>query len=188
MDAFVQRGKEHTRKRRERAMRSKPLCTLRDRKLVETTADDLRAVLSAGGTSTNHFLRCLHNLAVGMGWLPACVIPPKLWPVVTAKPKRGIRREEHEKIIAAEKNAERRNYYQMLWEIGAAQTDTSRLSADNVNWQERKLQYQRLKTGEWACIQIGDRLEVLLKQLPSSGLLFPTISHDRAQLSGPRMC
>lgn len=36
MEAFAQRGKEHTRKRRGRAMRSKPLRTIRDRKLVET--------------------------------------------------------------------------------------------------------------------------------------------------------
>ena len=49
-----------------------------------------------------------------MGWLPGSIIPPKLWPVVSSKPKRGIRREEHEKIIAAERNEERRHCYEML--------------------------------------------------------------------------
>lgn len=187
-EAFVQRGKEHTRTRRERAMRSKPLCILRDRKLVETTADDLRGVLSEGKTSTNHFLRCLHNLALGMGWLSGAIIPPKLWPGVSSKPKRGIRCEEHEKIIAAERNEERRNYYQMLWEIGAAQTDTALLSSDNINWPERKLQYQRVKTGEWACIQIGARLESLLRKLPSSGSLFPHISQTNESARAAEFC
>ena len=188
MEAFVQRGKEHTRKRRERAMRSKPLCTLGNRKLVETTADDLRDVLNAGSTSTNHFLRCLHNLALGMGWLPGPIIPPKLWPIVSSKPKRGIRREEHEKIIAAEHNQERRHYYEMLWEIGAAQTDTALLTSENINWPERKLQYQRKKTGEWACIQIGSRLESLLKKLPLIGSLFPHISQTSESARAAEFC
>ena len=155
---------------------------------METTADILRDALNAGGPSTNHFLRCLHNLALGMGWLPGAIIPPKLWPVVTSKPKRGIRQEEHEKIIAAERNEERRHYYEMLWEIGAAQTDTALLSSDNINWPERKLQYQRKKTGEWACIQIGPRLEALLKRLPSNGALFPHISQTNESARAAEFC
>jgi hypothetical protein len=70
MDAFLERGKEDTRARREGAMRCRPLYTLRDRKLVVTTADHLRAVLNTGNRSTHRFLLCWHNLAVGMGWLP----------------------------------------------------------------------------------------------------------------------
>lgn len=70
MDAFLERDKEHTRARREGAMRSRPLCTLRDRKLVVPTADHLRAVLNTGNAPTHHFLLCFHNLTVGMGWLP----------------------------------------------------------------------------------------------------------------------
>lgn len=185
MDEFKQRGKEHTHQRRERAMRSSPFRTMRDRKLVETTADDLREVLGLGGASTNHFLRCLHNLALGMGWLPAAIIPPKLWPVVRTKTKRGITQLEHEKIIAAEQNMERRHYYELLWEIGAAQTDTAMLTAENIDWQRHTLQFQRKKTGEWACVQIGPRLEALLRKLPSSGSLFPRISQttDSARAS-----
>lgn len=147
MEDFVQRGKDHTHKRRERAMRSGPFRAIRDRKLVETTADDLREVMALGGSSTNHFLRCLHNLALGLGWLPGAIIPPKLWPASKSKDKRGITLQEHEKIIAAERNTERRHYYELLWEIGAAQTDTALLIADNIDWQRRALQYQRKKTG-----------------------------------------
>jgi hypothetical protein len=78
-EAFAERGKEQTQERRRRAARSPAFRGLLDRKLVETTGDDLREVLRVGGASTNLFLRCLHNQALGMGWLPAPIIPPKLW-------------------------------------------------------------------------------------------------------------
>jgi len=151
MDDFRQRGLPHTHRRRERAMRSRPFRLIRHLKLVETTADDLRDVLKLGGSSTNHFLRCLHNLAVGMGWLPGPILPSKIWPVAKPKVKRGITGAEHRRIVEAEHNVERRFYYELLWEVGAAQTDTSLLQAENIEWGRRVLQYQRRKTGEWAC-------------------------------------
>jgi hypothetical protein len=116
MDEFCQRGKEQTLVRRRRAMRSTPFLRLKAKKLVETTADDLRLALSSGGASTNLFLRCLHNLALGMGWLPTAIIPPKLWPESKRRHKRAITIQEHERIIESEKNMERRNFYQLLWE------------------------------------------------------------------------
>ncbi len=179
MDEFSRKGQGHTHERRQRAMRSPPFRLISRRKLVETTADDLLEVIQSGGTSTNHFLRCLHNLALGMGWLPAAILPSKLWPAAKAKPKRGISPEEHQRILAAERNAERRKYYELLWEVGAAQTDAALLQAENIDWQKQTLQYRRRKTGEWACLQIGPKLTALLKQLPAHGPLFPTISETR---------
>ena len=76
----------------------------------------------------------------------------------------------------AEHNEERRHYYELLWETGAAQTDAALLTGENVDWRQGALRYQRSKTGEWACLQIGPRLETLLRKLPSSGPLFPGIS------------
>lgn len=185
MDDFVQRGQDQTRERKVRAMNSAPFRILASRKLVETTADDLRQVMSRGGASTILFLRCLHNLALGLGWLAGPIIPAKLWPSMTSRPKRGITREEHERIVNAEHNPERRQYYQLLWEIGASQTDTALLAGEDINWPNRVLQYCRKKTGERACIQIGPRLESLLRKLPVRGPLFPTISRstDRARAS-----
>ncbi len=78
MEDFSGRGKEHTHQRRIRAMRSAPFQQLKDKKLVETTGDDFRRILNDCGSSTNHFLRCLHNLALGLGWSPGPIIPPKL--------------------------------------------------------------------------------------------------------------
>ena len=181
MDEFCKRGKEQTWLRRERAMRTHAFAGLKSKKLVETTAEDLRqAMASDGASSTNHFLRCLHNLALGMGWISAAIIPPKLWPQPKRKEKRAITLSEHELVMASEKNPERRNLYQLLWEIGSDQSDAAMLTSNNIDWQNRVLTYQRQKTGEWASIQIGKRLETLLRILPSQGFLFPRISETTA--------
>lgn len=110
---------------------------------------------------------------------PAPILPSKLWPSAKPKPKRGISIEEHQRILAAEGNLERRRYYELLWEVGAAQTDAALLQAENIDWQRQTLQYRRRKTGEWACLQIGPKLAALLKQLPSRGPLLPAISETR---------
>jgi len=145
MEEYCSRGKETTRLRNRRAIRGKPFNLIRDKKLIETTADDLRAVMKAGGAFTNHFLRCLHNLALGMGWVLNPIIPPKLWPKAEKRPKRGITLEEHQKIIQHESNTERRLYYEILWEIGAAQTDGANLTSANIDWDKRLLSYHRLE-------------------------------------------
>jgi len=152
---------------------------IRDKKLIETTADDLRAVIKAGCAFTNHFLRCLHNLALGLGWILSPVIPPKLWPKSAKKPKRGITWEEHQKIVQNENNEERKLYYELLWEIGAAQTDAANLTATNIEWDKRLLSFHRRKTGELCVLEIGLRFEALLKRLPCEGPLFPSISQIR---------
>ena len=46
--------------------------------------------------------------ALGFGWLAWPILPPKMWPTVETKKKRAITREEHERIIATEKNPDRR--------------------------------------------------------------------------------
>jgi hypothetical protein len=179
MEEYCSRGKETTRLRNRRAIRGKPFNLIRDKKLIETTADDLRAVMKAGGAFTNHFLRCLHNLAIGMGWVLSPIIPPKFWPKAEKRLKRGITWEEHQQIVLNEHNTERRLYYELLWEIGAAQTDGANLNAANIDWDKRLLSYHRQKTGELCVLEIGPRLEALLKSLSSTGPLFPNISQIR---------
>jgi hypothetical protein len=65
----------------------------------------------------------------------------KKWPKIHFKEKRGITVAEHARIIDAEKNPERRLYYQLLWETGAPQSDAAALSADNVNWNKGSISY-----------------------------------------------
>src|ERR1041384_7831810 len=90
MDHFCGQGQESTRTRYVRAMQSAGFVSLRQKRIVDTTADDLRAVLADKKPSTQHFLRRLHNLALGLGWLPWPIIPPKLWPALPSKGKRAI--------------------------------------------------------------------------------------------------
>ncbi|HIG30984.1 MAG TPA: hypothetical protein EYQ50_25565 [Verrucomicrobiales bacterium] len=106
IDRYCQTGKASTRERAGRAFASKDFAVIRKRKLVGTTGDDFLAVLDRGGAATNHFLRRLHNLALGMGWLTGPVLAPKVWPKTPAKPRRAITWEEHQTITGATKSLE----------------------------------------------------------------------------------
>jgi len=173
MEEFCKHGKESSRQRRLRAINAPVFNSIRERKIFETRADDLRAVLADDKPSTNHFLRCLHNLAIGLGWLPWPIIPPKLWPEMKCRKKRGITADEQQRILEAEKNPERHRFYRLLWEIGSAQTDAALLETANIDWERRVLTYQRQKTGEWSNLMIGKRLELLLREFSKDGPLFP---------------
>lgn len=102
MQQYCSVKKESTRLRRERAIKSKAFNFIRNKRLVETTAEDFYTVLKSGGVFTNHILRCLHNLTLGMGWIFAPVIPPKLWPKVEKKFKRAVTFQEHQRIVQCE--------------------------------------------------------------------------------------
>jgi integrase len=120
-------------------------------------------------------LKRLHNLALNLGWLPVPVLAPAFWPKPHFKSKRGVTAEEHQRILAAEKNPERHLYYQLLWEIGASQTDAASLLAENIDWQDGTLMYFRKKTGTRAQLAISKTLATVLNKLPTEGPLFPKI-------------
>jgi hypothetical protein len=141
------------------------------RRLVETKAEEIKDILDRGVVSTNHYLCRLHNLAVSLGWLPWRILPSADWPKIRAKPRRGITFEEHVRIINAEGNQERRSFYQLLWEIGASQTDAAMLTAQNINWNEGVLVYTRLKTGSAACVRIREHPDALLQNLPEPNVV-----------------
>jgi hypothetical protein len=179
MDEALRRSRPQSRERYERAVNQAAFDSIRDRRLIETTAEDFLLVLRVGGNSTNHFLRRLHNLALGLGWLPGFVLAPKLWPTVRSAVRRGITLEEHRCIIASEKNEERRHYYELLWETGGSQTDIVNLRAENILWNQGILCYSRCKLKPGAPpaqLAIGSRLAKLLRSLPDKGLLFPNWS------------
>jgi len=180
LNEFCARGQPQTQARRRRLAASKPFHLLRSRKLLEKTAQDFLSVLQSGGVMVNSHLRCIQNLALGLGWLPWPILASKLWPPLRTKPKRGITAAEYQRIIAAEKNDEQRLFYQLLWEIGAAQSDAAALRTENIDWANRLLSYQRQKTGQWAHLKIGVRLESLLRQLPAQDYLFPKLAKSSA--------
>lgn len=176
MDELCSHGVAASQTRYKRELKSAAYNIIRNKPIVETTSEDLNAVLKRGGNSTNNFLRRLHNLALDNGWIQWHIIPPRKWAKPAKKPKRAITSEEHSRILAAEQNEERRHYYQMLWLIGSAQTDCAMLSNAHVDWKKRVISYNRQKTGEGCCLSIGAELEKLLKQLPQQGFLFPKMA------------
>ncbi len=176
MEQMQTHGKDSTKTRCARAMQSKAFDGLRRKKLMETSAEDFLAVLNGGKVSVAHYLKRLHNLAVSLGWIAVPVLPPILWPKPRFKSKRGITLAEHQRILAAEKNAERSLYYQLLWEIGSSQSDAAALTGENIDWPTRTLTYFRMKTGEQAQLAVSKKMAAILEQLPTTGPLFPKIS------------
>jgi integrase len=176
MEQMQTHGKESTRTRCARAMKSRAFDALRYIKLVETTAEDFVTILNGGKVSVAHYLKRLHNLALGLGWLAFPALAPRLWPKPRFKSKRGITASEHQRILAAEKNPERSLFYQLLWEIGSSQSDAAMLTAENIDWQTRSLTYFRMKTGEQAQLAISKSMAAILEQLPTNGPLFPKIT------------
>ncbi len=143
MDEMATHGIPTTQDRCRRALRSKAYDPIRAKPLVETTADDFLKILHANGNSIGHYLRCLHNLAVNLGWLAWPVLPKAGWPKIRSVSKRGITPEEHTSIIASERNPERRAYYELLYETGAAQTDPANLKAEDIDWRNGILACRR---------------------------------------------
>ena len=173
MEEIRTHGKAVTQIRYGRFMKSKVLDGLRRKKLLETTADYFLDVLKDGKVSVDHYLKHLHNLALNLGWLPVQVLAPAFWPKPHFKSKRAITVEEHHRILAAEMNPERSLYYQLLWEIGASQSDAAWLLAESIDWREGTITYFRQKTGTRAQLAIGKTLAAILNQLPTEGPLFP---------------
>lgn len=183
MDEMATHGIETTRQRCARAWRSRAYDLIRNKTLVETTGEDLLNILHAHGNAVSHYLRRLHNLAVNLGWLAWPVLAKAAWPKIHSQGMRGILPEEHARIIASEQNPERRAYYELLYETGAAQTDAANLQAGDIDWTTGVLAYRRKKLGprsEPARLTIGRQLRTLLDALPRTGDLFPTIKRSLA--------
>lgn len=181
METMISTKSGHNLERWQAAIKDKALDSLRPRKLIETTAEHFLAALKSGTVSTNVYLRRIHNYAVNMHWLPWPVLLKPNWPKVEHKEKRGITLEEHQKIIAREHNPATRAYYELLWHLGGAQTDIAHLKAEDIDWKDRTIAYQRHKTGTMSLLSFGDDVAAILKTLPSSGELFPALAriHER---------
>jgi hypothetical protein len=170
------------------AFKSKPFDLIRDKKIVQTVSDDFLKVLKAGGTSTNVWLRIVHGCALRLDWLLRRVLAEEAWPPIKYGITRAITWDEHQQILAKERNAERRLYYEVLWQTGGAPVDIANITDDNIDWSHRVLQFYRQKLNnqkEPACIQIGTELEKALRACPITGHLFPTIQKlDQKNRSG----
>jgi integrase len=183
MDEMATHGIPTTQQRCARGFRSKAYDPIRNKPLIQTTSSDLLAIIHANGNCVAHYLRRLHNLAVDLGWLAWPILAKRAWPKIRSQSKRAITAEEHAAVIALEKNAERRAYYELLYETGAAQTDAANLTADNIDWTNGILVYHRKKLGprsEPARLTLGRKLKCLLQSLPRWGDLFPNVKRSSA--------
>ena len=176
MDAAMEGKKASTAERWIRACQQTAFNPIRNRPLMETLSEDLLNVINAGTTSTNVFLRRLHNFALDMNWLPAPILPKKQWPAIRSKPKRAITREEHSAIIDREPNPERCAFYELCWYLGGSQSDIATLTHKNIDRERRTVSFFRKKTGKRAALQYGERVADILKDLPEFGPIFPRLN------------
>lgn len=160
----------------DRAIREKHFDSIRKIKLIETRAEHFLAVLKIGSTSTNIYLRRIHNFALNMHWLPWPILPKASWPKLKHREKRAITAEEHHLIILREHNPATRAYYELLWHLGGAQSDIANLTAEDIDWNDRTISYQRQKTGVMSLISFGEEVATILRTLPRSGQLFPALA------------
>jgi len=179
LDTLVEAKQGSTKVRWLRSAKHPAFDHIRDRRIIETRAEHFLAVLKTGTLWTNLHLRQLQNFALDLNWLPRPVIPRRQWPTVRFRERRAITRSEHEKIVAADPNAERRIFYEVAWHLGASQTDIARLTAENIDWQARCIAFHRIKTGQPCMARFGDDLAAVLEKLPKQGPLFPTFSKLR---------
>src|SRR5262249_16263988 len=105
-------------KEQGKVQKCRSMLDIRDTLVLEITADDFFKVMRNGTVSTNVYLRRWHNFALDMNWLLVPVIPKNRWPAVEFKEKSGIILEEHQRIIARERNPERRAFYDVCWHVG----------------------------------------------------------------------
>jgi integrase len=179
LNAIIDTKSGSTQYRWQTAARDKALDLIRNLVILETQGDQLLASLKAGTVSTNVHLRKLHNFCLSMNWLPWPLIPKRLWPEIKFQPKRAITIEEHHLIMEREKNPERRSFYEMCWHLGGSQTDIANLKAEDIDWPNQTIAYNRQKTGSLAMVHFGDEIAEVLRRLPAEGSLFPYMQSVR---------
>ncbi len=187
MQDIVAKKKDETRRRWDVAIKDANFDCIRNLSVCETRPEHFDKALADGKVSTNVYLRRIHNHALGMEWLLKSVIPRLQWPKPVFKQKRAITAEEHAAIVGRELNAERRDFYELLWHTGASQSDAACLLAEDVDWNTRTISYSRKKLKgragigiKPALIRFGKGVEAILRRRPATGSLFPYLCTVRA--------
>jgi integrase len=180
IEALIGTKKGANRERWLRVVKDKALAPLLPRVIIETQGELLLRILQCGKVSTNVYLRRLHNFCVDMNWLPWPLVPKRQWPPVEYKEKRAITLAEHLAIVARETNPERKAFYKLAWYLGASQSDLAFLNAEDVDWRNNVISYQRMKTGTFAIMRLDKDMAEILRDLPSEGPLFPYLRTVRA--------
>ena len=199
IDVIISQKQSETQRRWSVASKDDAFNLIRHKPLLETTSHDMLEAMAAGNISTNVYLRRIHNFALDMDWLLKSIIPKRQWPKIVHAKKRAITFEEHQRIIEAEAAAARRNqglrnsdephykerlhFYRLCWHLGGSQSDIAHLTADDIDWNDRTVGYNRKKLEGRAVkpplIHFGDEVAEILRSLPAAGALFPYLSTVR---------
>jgi hypothetical protein len=145
MENIVAKKTDETRRRWDVAIKDRNFDWIRNLPVAETRPEHFDRAPADGKVSKNVYLRRIHNHALGMEWLLKSVIARLLWPRPVFKQKRAITTDEHAAIVQREQNAERWDFYELLWHTGASQTDAACLLAEDVDWNSRTISYSRAK-------------------------------------------
>jgi len=171
---FSEHGGESTIERKKRVFRNPAFEELKTKKILETTPEDFFHVTRHRTTAVILYLQQIQNYSLDLGYLLQPVLPSKRFPRPLHKQtKRAITRDEHRMFLDAEKNEERRAFYEMLWWTGAAQSDCADLQAEDFDLKLEVLVFTRQKTKSICRLHFGDGVKSLLLRLPRSGYLFP---------------
>ena len=179
-DTIVNTKHGVTQERWLRAIKDHALDGLRELRILDTRGEHLLAALERGTVATNVFLRRVHNFCLDMSWLPWPLVPKRQWPAIRFKTKRAITFAEHADIVERERNPERKAFFELLWHLGGSQSDMANLKAEDIDWTSQTISYRRQKTKTVALLHFGDQLANVLKNLPTTGPLFPYLRSVRA--------
>jgi hypothetical protein len=107
-----------SRKRFTTFSKSAPIQPLKRMLLIETEASHFLNALRhpQAGSSTNKWMRIVHNRALDLGWLLAPVLARKVWPAFRTQKTIAITAEQHKRLVAAETDEEFARYLEVLWE------------------------------------------------------------------------
>ena len=186
MENIVTKKMDETRRRWDTAIKDRNFDCIRNLRVAETRPEHFDRALADCKVSTNVYLRRIHNHALGMEWLLKSVIPRLQWPRPVFKSKRAITAEEHAAIVLREQNMERRDFYELLWHTGAAQSDGACLLAEDINWEARTICFTRKKLKSRGTsikptlFRFSAEIEALLKRRSGAGPLFPYLCTVRA--------
>lgn len=162
---FASTGCNSTKDRKLREFSNKRWQKLRFTPLDQTSGSDFLQLLYNGGTATSVYLKAVQAIAIETGLITHPVLPKKIWPKHTPKPRRAITEEEHRRLCSNTRRYYWRVFYEILWETGAAQSDAAHLRIENTDLIKGIITYQRLKTGIRAAQAISPKLIKMLKGL-----------------------
>lgn len=131
-------------------------------------------------------LRGVEQLALETGLLTHSVLPRKLWPKYTPRPKQAITEKEHRLLQSNSLKRSWRCFLEILWETGASQSDAASLRIEKLTGGE--VTYRRCKTGVRAAQQISLQLAAMLASLAgerTKRLLHPASAEDADEGSEP---